>query len=47
MPGTAALLTALIGLSDIVAILKPDLAHRLHKIDYLVPGTLASLGRSC
>ena len=46
VPGTAALLTALIGLSDIVAILKPDLADKFHKINYLVPGTLASLGRT-
>jgi lysyl-tRNA synthetase, class II len=41
VPGTAALLTALIGLSDIVAIFKPDWSHRLTKINYLVPGTLA------
>jgi lysyl-tRNA synthetase, class II len=40
VPGTAALLTALIGLSDIVAIFKPDWSHRLTKINYLVPGTL-------
>ena len=38
-PG-AALLTALIGLSDIIAIFKPDWTHRLNKINYLVPGTL-------
>ena len=37
VPVTAALLTALIGLSDIVAIFKPDLMHRLHRINYLVP----------
>jgi lysyl-tRNA synthetase, class II len=40
VPGSAALLTALIGLSDIVAVFRPDLVHKLHKIDYLVPGTL-------
>jgi lysyl-tRNA synthetase, class II len=40
VPGAAALLTALIGLSDIVAIFKPDWSHRLTKINYLVPGTL-------
>ncbi len=40
VPGTAALLTALIGWSDIVAIFKPDWSHRLNKINYLVPGTL-------
>ncbi|HJZ02151.1 MAG TPA: hypothetical protein VJ305_15615, partial [Streptosporangiaceae bacterium] len=39
VPGSAALLTALIGVSDILAIFKPDLVYRLHKINYLVPGT--------
>ena len=42
VPVTAALLTALIGLSDIVAIFKPDLVYKLHKINYLVPGTLTT-----
>ncbi len=37
VPVTAALLTALIGLSDILGIFKPDLVHKLHKINYLVP----------
>ena len=46
VPGTAALLTALIGLSDILGIFRPDLVHRLHKINYLVPGTLATVTRS-
>jgi lysyl-tRNA synthetase class 2 len=46
VPGTAALLTALIGLSDILGIFRPDLAHRLHKITYLVPGTLTIATRS-
>ena len=41
LPGTAALLTALIGLSDIVAIFKPDWSNRLTKFSHLVPGTLA------
>jgi lysyl-tRNA synthetase, class II len=40
VPGTTALLTALIGLSDIVAIFKTDWSHGLNKINYLVPGTL-------
>jgi lysyl-tRNA synthetase class 2 len=40
VPGCAALLTALIGLSDIIAIFKPDWSHRLNKFNYLVPGTL-------
>ena len=46
VPGCAALLTALIGLSDILNILRPDLVHRLHKINYLVPGTLTNVTRS-
>ena len=46
VPGTAALLTALIGLSDILGIFRPDLAHRLHRINYLVPGTLTNAARS-
>src|SRR5580698_1660660 len=46
VPGTAALLTALIGLSDILGIFRPDLAHRLHKINYLVPGTLITVTRT-
>jgi lysyl-tRNA synthetase, class II len=44
VPRTAALLTALVGLSDIAAILKPDLQNRLHH--YLVPGTLSSVTRT-
>src|SRR5580700_10515501 len=46
VPGTAALLTALIGLSDIIGIFRPDLVHRLHKINYLVPGTLITVTRT-
>jgi len=46
VPLTAALLTFLIGLSDILNILRPDLAHRLHRINYLVPGTLTDVTRS-
>ncbi len=42
VPGSAALLTALIGVSDILAIFKPDLVYRLHKINYLVPGALTA-----
>jgi lysyl-tRNA synthetase, class II len=41
VPAGAALLTALIGLSDIIAIFKTDWTHRLTKINYLVPGTLS------
>jgi lysyl-tRNA synthetase class 2 len=46
VPGSAALLTMLIGLSDIVAIFKPDWPDRLHKFKYLVPGTLTNVTRS-
>jgi lysyl-tRNA synthetase, class II len=46
VPGCAALLTALIGLSDILNIFRPDLANRLHKINYLMPGTLTNVTRS-
>ena len=46
VPGSLAFLTALIGLSDILGIFKPHLAHRLHKITYLVPGTLTNVTRS-
>src|SRR5579875_704394 len=40
VPVTAALLTMLIGLSDIVSIFEPDWTHRLGKINSFVPGTL-------
>src|ERR1700722_15732612 len=46
VPGSAALLTWLIGLSDILAIFRPDLVHKLHKINYLVPGTLTTVTRT-
>src|ERR1700686_1205326 len=46
VPGSAALLTMLIGLSDIIAIFKPDCPHRLNKFNYLVPGTLANVART-
>ena len=46
VPGTAALLTMLIGLSDIIAIFKPDWPHRLHNFKYLVPGTLTNVART-
>jgi lysyl-tRNA synthetase, class II len=44
VPRTAALLTALVGLSDIFAILRPDLQSKLHK--YLVPGILSNVTRT-
>jgi len=46
VPGIAALLTMLIGLSDIIAIFKPGWPHRLHKFSHFVPGTLTNVTRS-
>ena len=46
VPGAAALLTYLIGLSDILNILRPDLVNRLHKINSMIPGTLTNVTRS-
>jgi lysyl-tRNA synthetase class 2 len=43
VPGCAALLTALIGLSDILAIFMPEWSHQLN---YLMPGTLTNVTRS-
>ncbi len=42
IPRTAALLTMLIGLSDILAIFKPEWSHRLVRINYLVPGSVTN-----
>jgi lysyl-tRNA synthetase class 2 len=46
VPGTAALLTLLIGVLDIVGIFRPDWPHRLHKLRIFVPGTLTNVTRS-
>jgi lysyl-tRNA synthetase class 2 len=46
VPGTAALLTYLIGLADILNILRPDLANRLHRLSPMIPGTLTNVTRS-
>jgi lysyl-tRNA synthetase, class II len=46
VPGTAALLTTLIGLSDILNILRPDLVNRLHKFNTMIPGALDTVTRS-
>ena len=46
VPISASLLTMLIGLSDVIAIFKPGWPHRLHKLNYLVPGTLTNVARS-
>jgi lysyl-tRNA synthetase, class II len=46
IPGIAAFLTLLIGLSDIVAIFKPAWHARLHNVNAFVPGTLTNVTRS-
>jgi lysyl-tRNA synthetase class 2 len=46
VPRTAALLTFLIGLADILSILRPDLVNRLHRINSMIPGTLTDVTRS-
>jgi lysyl-tRNA synthetase, class II len=46
VPRGAALLTLLIGLADVLAIFKPDWPHRLHRFNYLVPGTLTNVTRT-
>src|ERR1700722_6501385 len=40
IPVVAALLTFLIGISDILAVFKPEWHQRLHKVNAVVPGTL-------
>jgi lysyl-tRNA synthetase, class II len=46
IPGIASLLCLLIGLSDILAIFKPDWHAKLHRINAFVPGTLTNVTRS-
>ena len=46
VPRTAALLTFLIGLADILNILRPDLVSRLHRLNSMIPGTLTDVTRS-
>jgi lysyl-tRNA synthetase class 2 len=43
IPVVAALLTFLIGVSDILAVFKPGLHERLHKFNAVVPGTLTNV----
>src|SRR5712672_3270753 len=43
VPGAAAFLCLLIGLSDILAIFKPTWHDALHRIDAFVPGTLTNV----
>ena len=46
VPRTAALLTFLVGLADILNILRPDLVNRLHRFNSMIPGTLTDVTRS-
>lgn len=46
LPAVAALLTFLIGLSDVVAVFKPDWHQKLHKVNAIVPGTLTNVTRT-
>jgi lysyl-tRNA synthetase class 2 len=46
VPGVAALLVFLVGLSDILTIFKPQLVNKLHKIKPFVPGTLTNVTRT-
>src|SRR5215471_10228461 len=46
IPGLAALLCLLIGLSDVLAIFKPAWHAKLHRLNAFVPGTLTNVTRS-
>jgi lysyl-tRNA synthetase class 2 len=46
VPGLAALLVFLVGVSDILTIFKPQLVNKLHKIKPFVPGTLTNVTRT-
>ena len=46
IPSVAALLTFLVGLSDVLAVFKPDWHERLHKFSAVVPGTLTNVTRT-
>src|SRR5215469_8216713 len=46
IPGVAALLCLLIGLSDVLAIFKPAWHAKLHRLNAFVPGTLTNVTRS-
>jgi lysyl-tRNA synthetase class 2 len=46
IPGIAALLCLLIGLSDVLAVLKPEWHDRLHRLNAFVPGTLTNVAHS-
>ena len=46
IPAVASLLTFLIGISDVVAVFKPEWHERLHKVNAVVPGTLTNVTRT-
>jgi lysyl-tRNA synthetase class 2 len=46
IPAVASLLVFLIGVSDVVAVFKPDWHERLHKVNAVVPGTLTNVTRT-
>jgi lysyl-tRNA synthetase class 2 len=46
IPAVAALLTFLIGVSDVVAVFKPNWHLKLHKVNAVVPGTLTNVTRT-
>jgi len=46
VPVVAALLTFLIGLSDVLAVFKPGWHERLHRVNAVVPGTLTNVTRT-
>jgi lysyl-tRNA synthetase class 2 len=46
IPAVAALLTFLIGISDVLAVFKPGWHEKLHKVNAIVPGTLTNVTRT-
>src|ERR1700744_5907256 len=46
IPAVAALVTFLIGISDVLAVFKPDWHEKLHKVNAVVPGSLTVATRT-
>ena len=46
IPAVASLLAFLIGISDVLAVFKPGLHEKLHKVNAVVPGTLTNVTRT-
>jgi lysyl-tRNA synthetase class 2 len=46
IPAVASLLAFLIGISDILAVFKPELHEKMHKVNAVVPGTLTNVTRT-